>query len=327
MIRRITLARSRRALDSARVRLRQPRTARPVFGGYTRSGLDGAQRRKDRRRPLDRQVVDAGARHRLAATVVDGVIYAVGGESGFLSPLATVESYTTGSNRWATRAPLPERRSAPSGAGAIDGVLYVAGGLDASGQATTSLYAYEPSTDSWSTKAPMPIAGACGVSGVIDGRLYVYTNTSNCSETDAHAFVRYDPATNSWTALTLPAKVHYLPTGGSINGRFYLAGGLNFTDGTSGRYVEAYNPVTDQWSPKALAPTARYATAGAVLNNALYVAGGFTGSEYNHTLEVYDARSNAWLGLTDMPTARGFLAAASLAAKCTRSVDATRAGC
>lgn len=200
-----------------------------------------------------------------------------------------MESYTTGSNRWATRAPLPERRSAPSGAGAIDGVLYVAGGLDAVGQATTSLYAYEPSTDSWSTKAPMPIAGACGVSGVIDGQLYVYTNTSNCSETDDH--------------------------GGSIGGKFYLAAGLNFTDGTSGRYVEAYTPGTDQWSPKALAPTARYATAGAVLNNALYVAGGFTGTEYNNTLEVYDARSDAWLTLTDMPTSRGFLAAASLGGK------------
>ena len=202
------------------------------------------------------------ARHRLAATAVDGVIYAVGGESGVLSPLATVESFATGSNRWATRAPLPQPRSAPSGAGAIDGVLYVAGGLDAAGQATTSLYAYEQATDSWSTKAPMPIAGACGVSGVIDGRLYVYTNTSNCIETDDHDFVRYNPATNSWTVLTLPAKVHYLPTGGSINGRFYLAGDLNFTNGTSGRYVEAYNPVTDQWSSRALAPTARYATAG-----------------------------------------------------------------
>jgi N-acetylneuraminic acid mutarotase len=45
------------------------------------------------------------------------------------------------------------------------------------------------------------------------------------------------------------------------------------------------------------------------------VAGGFTGTEYNNTLEVYDARSDAWLTLTDMPTARGFLAAASLGGK------------
>src|SRR5215216_631154 len=52
------------------------------------------------------------ARAHLAAGVVNGVLYAVGGTPSVAeSSLATVEGYTPSSNSWATKAPLPAARS------------------------------------------------------------------------------------------------------------------------------------------------------------------------------------------------------------------------
>jgi N-acetylneuraminic acid mutarotase len=257
------------------------------------------------------------ARERFAAVVVDGALYAVGGQSD-ASLLATVEAYAPGNDAWTARASLPEPRSHLN-AGVIKGVLYAAGGLDAAGEPTATLYAYDPKTNGWITKASMPVAGACGASGVIDDRLYVFT--TSCSESDLGgdpAFQRYDPKTDSWTALTLPTWGHFLPAAGVLGGKFYLAGGLFATTdpiGNIGQNVEAYDPATDSWTTKAKAPSVRYQDAGAVLNGRLYVVGGGTGTEYQDLLDVYDPRTDSWLTLADMPTARGFLAAAALGGK------------
>jgi len=258
------------------------------------------------------------ARGRLAAAVVNGVLYAVGGEASFAIPLATVEAYTPGNNRWTTKTPLPAARSHLN-VGGIGNVLYVAGGLDASGQPTTTLFAYDTRTDTWTTKASMPTAGACGASGVIDDRLYVFTTDCHESALGADpAFQRYDPVSDSWTTLRLPTWGHFLPAGGAIGGKFYLAGGLfETTDpiGNIGQNVEAYDPSTDTWTTKARAPGPRYQDAGAVLNGLLYVVGGGTGTDYLSLLEVYNPRTDTWREANGQPTARGFLGAAALGGK------------
>ena len=100
------------------------------------------------------------ARTELAAGVVNGVLYAVGGATDNSTKLTTVQAYTPGSNSWATKAPLPSGRSSVSGAGTINGVLYVTGGYNSSGSLTNTLFAYNPSTNTWTTKAPMLVAGA-----------------------------------------------------------------------------------------------------------------------------------------------------------------------
>jgi N-acetylneuraminic acid mutarotase len=111
----------------------------------------------------------------LGAGVVNGVLYAVGGNDSDGEKLTTVQAYTPGSNSWATKAPLPSARGSLSGVGTINSVLYVAGGVNSSTQVTKTLFAYTPSTNTWTTKAPMPVAGAVGASGVIGGKLYVYS--------------------------------------------------------------------------------------------------------------------------------------------------------
>ena len=253
------------------------------------------------------------ARGSLATGVINGVLYAVGGEAP--AALATVEAYTPGNDRWTVKSPLPAARSHLN-AGVIGNVLYAAGGLDGSGQPTATLFAYDAPTDTWTSKASMPTAGACGASAVIDDRLYVFT--TDCSESGLGAdpaFQRYDPGTDTWTALALPTWGHFLPAGGAAGGKFYLAGGLFETSdpiGNIGQNVEAYDPATDTWTTKAQAPSVRYQDAGAVLKGLLYVVGGGTGTGFQAKLDVYNPRTDTWGTLNDMPTARGFLGAASL---------------
>src|SRR5262249_39918591 len=150
--------------------------------------------------------------------------------------LRSVQAYNPSTNTWATKAPLPLGRWAPS-AGVINGVLYVAGGTDKSFKPATTLFAYNPSTNTWATKAAMLDPGACGAAGVISGKLYVFTQ---CEATAA--FQRYDPATNSWVRLALPANPHRDPAGGVIGGKFYLAGGLDNNGGYPAPYLDMYDP-------------------------------------------------------------------------------------
>lgn len=63
-----------------------------------------------------------------AVGVIDGQLYAVGGDSSSLAGNAdTLEVYVPSTDTWVTRAPIPTAR-AFLGAGVIDGKLYVAGG-------------------------------------------------------------------------------------------------------------------------------------------------------------------------------------------------------
>ena len=106
----------------------------------------------------------------LVAAVSGGNLYAIGGFNG--AKLKDNQMYTASTNRWITRAPLPQERMDANGAGIINGLLYVPGGANG-GVYTKTLYAYNLSTNTWTTKAAMPVVGGRGASGVIGGKLYV----------------------------------------------------------------------------------------------------------------------------------------------------------
>ena len=131
-------------------------------------------------------------RYGLAVGVVNGILYAVGGdttdaESGFGVPVATVEAYDPTANSWTTKASL----QAPSGdlaIGVVNGILYAVGGV-----AAGTVEAYDPATDSWTTRASMPTPRTEFAIGVVNGILYAVGGDSGGT------VVAYDPAANSWT--------------------------------------------------------------------------------------------------------------------------------
>jgi N-acetylneuraminic acid mutarotase len=115
-------------------------------------------------------------RSSLAAVVVNGKIYAVGGRDpqkvGAAQYLGALEVYDPSATKWTALANLPTPRQGPT-VGAVAGLLYVAGGVDNAGSVTSLVEVYDPSTDHWSTMAPLLTARASPAAAVIGQKLYV----------------------------------------------------------------------------------------------------------------------------------------------------------
>ena len=111
------------------------------------------------------------ARSQLAVAVVNGLLYAIGGQSkdeGF----RRVEAYDPVSNTWTPRAPLPEPYGrAALAAGELNGLIYAVGG--AYGYAESKIVdAYDPVTNRWTAVQPLGTARQSLAVAVVNGLLY-----------------------------------------------------------------------------------------------------------------------------------------------------------
>ena len=163
------------------------------------------------------------ARAYLGVGVINGLIYAVGGDNN--GRLAALEAYDPVADSWLPKTPMPTRRYG-LGAGVIDGVLYAVGGATTS-TALTTLEAYDPTTDSWTTKRPMPTP-RIGVSvAVLDGILYAIGGLTDDSATGLLATVEaYDPTTDIWTECTPMPTPRSFSASVTMNGALLVTGGL-----------------------------------------------------------------------------------------------------
>ncbi len=251
----------------------------------------------------------------LAAGVIDGKLYAVGGyadSAGIEVGTAVLEVYDPLSDEWATKAPMPHG-SGYLGAGVVNGILYAVGGQAApqsKGPTFDYLQAYDPATDSWTAKAPMPTARRGLAVAVVNGVLYAIGGQPDVMGSPMVPTVEaYDPATDSWSTKTPMPTARDALAAVTLNGTIYAIGGF---DGTSLLpTVEAYDPVADQWSTKASMPGANAAPAAAAIGGDLYVAGGFNGASLSTTIG-YDPGADAWAAYAAMPSARDGLAGGAI---------------
>eukprot|EP01050_Picozoa_sp_SAG11_P010568 SAG11_NODE_1065_length_5989_cov_103.088285_1_plen_478_part_10 len=105
------------------------------------------------------------ARYGLAASIYDGVLYAVGGDNG--NPEQqwyTLEAYTISTQQWTALPNMPTARRNLA-ASIYDGVLYAVGGEN--GRST--LEAYTISTQQWTALPDMPTARYCLAASIYDG--------------------------------------------------------------------------------------------------------------------------------------------------------------
>jgi N-acetylneuraminic acid mutarotase len=210
------------------------------------------------------------ARGDLGVGVVNGILYAVGGQDSSGS-LATVEAYDPLTDTWTSKTSMPTARYAP-GVAAINGIVYAVGGRNTSELATVE--AYDPATDSWTTKTSMPTPrGRLGVS-VVSGILYAVGggDSLGCLAT----VEAYDPATNTWTSKA-PLPIPNGPATGTVNGVLYAVGGAhNCISGGITNEVDAYDPNLNAWTMAPSMPTPRTGLGVGVVNGVLYAIGGTT---------------------------------------------------
>ena len=256
----------------------------------------------------------------LAGAVVNGLLYAMGGEVGVHElVLDTVEAYDRRSNSWTTKNPLPTARTQLA-AGVVGGKIYAVGGAIAPVvgccKPVATVEVYDPAVGSWSTKHPMPTArGGLGV-GVVHGILFAVGGEADA--TILNVVEAFDPTTESWTTKAPMPTARYGLVVSVVNGILYAIGGIN----NSGvmKTVEAYDPATNSWTTMAPMLTERYEMASGVINGRIYAVGGVSNNMLLNTVEACDPATNSWTAKTSMPNER-FAEAAGVAGGTLYAID------
>jgi hypothetical protein len=157
-------------------------------------------------------------RELLGTSVVNGLIYAVGGTTNS-SSVGTVEAYDPATDTWTTKASMPTARNGLS-TSVVNGILYAVGGSGIAIFGTVE--AYDPATDTWTTKASMPTARTGLGTSVVNGVIYAVGGYNGSFLGTVEA---YDPASNTWTTNTsMPTARYFLGTS-VVNGVLYAVGG------------------------------------------------------------------------------------------------------
>jgi N-acetylneuraminic acid mutarotase len=118
------------------------------------------------------------ARNHLGSAVLNGVIYAIGGQTGHdahLTTLNTVEAYDPATDHWERRAPMPRALSHTTNSTfVLNGRIVVAGGETAHDQPTQAVTAYDPRSNAWTALTPLPALRVSGVAAPL-GNGFVFT--------------------------------------------------------------------------------------------------------------------------------------------------------
>jgi len=142
-----------------------------------------------------------GARDELAAAVLDGKIYVIGGGVLRGESIDSVEVYDPATNAWAPAQPMGTARQSHAAA-TLDGKIYVAGGEDDHGARFNSVEVFDPHTNTWAAVAPMSVPRAMFSLTAVHGKLYAVGGTSN-GTTFAATAEAYDPQQNRWESIAL----------------------------------------------------------------------------------------------------------------------------
>jgi N-acetylneuraminic acid mutarotase len=264
------------------------------------------------------------ARVGLCVAVVDGKIYAIGGNTAIDG--AVNEMYDPETDTWTTLEPMPTPRT-DFAIAAYQNKIYCIGGVGF-GQGinvTGKTEVYDPATNTWETKASMPTPRHSLEANVVNGKIYVIGG-----EIDAHHVPTkneaYDPTTDSWYTVvpeSIPTGLYYYSSA-VINDKIYIIGGMTesgispFSPPINKTLI--YDAQTDAWTqgdalPYLIVCGAATATTGVNAPQRIYVIGGYrwlsaAGDEVSSQVSAYDPKTKTWTFGEEMPTKRVGLAVA-----------------
>ena len=111
------------------------------------------------------------ARNSLAASAVNGIIYAISGKTGATGVVTTVAAYDPATNSWSTKTSMPTARNALA-CEAANGKIFTMGGAD-----VATVEVYDPAANAWSTQTSMPTKRGFLTSSMVNGRVYAIGGT------------------------------------------------------------------------------------------------------------------------------------------------------
>ena len=272
-------------------------------------------------------------RTRFSTSVVDGKIYAIGGENeaddkfGEIS-IAVVEMYDPKTDTSQPKADMPTPRAGLA-TSVVDGKIYAIGGQKKEKLQRPIGFAYrltelptvemyDPVTDTWTQKADIPTPRAGLATSVVDGKIYAIGG-------EAFGLLRgkapwrlktvevYNPATDTWQKSQSLIHARDGLTTAVVDGEIYAMGGTGWPQipahpGPFLASVEVFNPKTHRWREKAEMPAPKSNHTASVINGKIYViGGGFRGNGpfmYLSTIEIYDPQTDKWTQGGDMPVGK-----------------------
>jgi len=162
------------------------------------------------------------ARDALGVAVVNGKIYAIGGDvvrgRYKWDTLRTVEEYDPATNTWNSKSDMNRGRETFS-AVAIDDKIYTVGAFTPYGEM------YDPVTDTWTKTTAMPSTRIFAAASPINGKIYVFGGDDSGGGPPTSALFEYNPVADKWkSGADMPFKV--LGASASVvNGKVYIVGG------------------------------------------------------------------------------------------------------
>ena len=259
------------------------------------------------------------ARYNFDTCVVDGKIFAIGGEIEVFGErsIATVEVYDPKTDTWERKADMLTARAGVATL-VVDGKIYAMGGAEIkkfqAGQSFKRLPTvemYDPITDTWIQKADMPELRG-GDACVVDGKIYFIGGYSK-KQARSEIVDVYDPTTDTWARAK---SMNHARSGAAISvvdGKIYVMGGTGWPQipnhpGPFLSSAEVFDPKTDQWTEIIEMPTPKTGHTASVINGKIYVIGGFLWRNgpfmYLSTVEIYDPETDRWTQGADMSFGR-----------------------
>ena len=250
------------------------------------------------------------ARAYLGVAVVNGKIYAIGGDNGGYmgnaadatvrtsSVVSDNEEYDPDSDTWAFKTPMLTARAGFASA-VYQNRIYCMGGWTEDYSNTNSNEVYDPVKDEWETKQPMPANSERLVADVVNGKIYVLPLNS-------HETLVYDPEIDSWS-LKASSPFERESVLGVVDNKIYSIGSyMSYSNPSNprlaGAFIQIYDASTDSWSVGGNAST--YGIGAAIGITTGTWAPKLICSFEGHETNVYDLANYSWTVGASMPTTR-----------------------
>ena len=252
-------------------------------------------------------------RSRLAATSVDGRLYAIGGYDGSYQSTVYENDLRQPGRGWQSVSNLPAVRGYLAAA-SVNGKLYAIGGYDGSAyQATVHMYDPLQPAQGWQSVSNLPAACSRLAAASVCGRLYAIGGYDGSYQSAVYEYDPSQPAQGWQSVSNLPAARADLAAA-SVHGRLYAIGGY---DGSAHQStVFAYDPLqpAQGWQSVSNLPAARSRLAAASVWGKLYAIAGINGGSFYSTVFEYDPLRPArgWQSVSGLPAAWADLAGADV---------------
>ncbi|XP_077083495.1 kelch-like protein 9 isoform X2 [Siphateles boraxobius] len=198
--------------------------------------------------------------------VLNGKLYAIGGERDSEVNMESVEVYCPNTNSWSFVCPLDQALCCHA-ASVWNGTIFLSGGLNSQYQYLSSMILYHPERGS-TYLAEMRNNRALHCMETLGDHLYVAGGVS--SEADGHLVDElgcevYDPVANSWSAIMPLPVPHVGSASGVLEGKVYVIGGYCHDNYKDIKSVHRYDPATAHWENMSVTPGPNIYIAACVL--------------------------------------------------------------